>query len=188
MKNRYLCKQHAYRYCQNLEQAQRDWEHCMAMGLEAINRLEQKKAERCFGSAHEIANIIFDRQTGNNDDEIDMAANTLLSAQYLATSLVQQNQSCQAKQVLKQLYQKFSFACRNPRADRHLRETLANKLIPYVEKLYLLVPDATTSPVLERPEKNPKQADQNQLPDHHRINSRPNYGASFWHKGSTLYH
>lgn len=179
MKSRYLCKHHFQVFCQNLDKAQRDWEHSMAMGLDAVNANQPQQAERCFGTAYEIANIIFDRQISNNG-EAEIAANTLLSAQYLATSLVQQDYSGQAEIVLKQLHEKFSFVCRNPSADQSLRKTLCNCLIPYLEKLYHLALGESETQHAEILSNNLKAENFQQLFDSKR--------SSYYRNNSTLYH
>ena len=137
MNKRYLCKKHYHRFCENLQEAGEHWEQSMAKGLQAIDQRELTKGERCFGTAYDIASLIFDRQLSCHTDT-DHAGNTLLSAQYLATSLVQLGAKNQAARVLSQLHESFSFACRHPNASTKLKETLCQHLIPYVEKLYQL--------------------------------------------------
>ncbi len=186
MNSRYLCKHHFHVYCQDLAKAQQDWERSMAMGLEAVNAQTPQTAERCFGTAYDIANIIFARQI-SHCSETDNAANTLLSAQYLATNLVQQRYPEKAQHLLNQLHEKFSFVCRNPAVNKSLREMLCNCLIPYLEKLYQLTlqePAAkSSSPSCHL------NADKPTLSAHEqKTNKRPNPGFNYWQGGSNLYH
>jgi len=179
MRTRYLCKKHFQIMCQDLAKAEIFWHNTMALGLDACNSEDHEQAERCFGAAYETSNIILDRQVSHHCD-IEIAANTLLSAQYLATSLVQLDQGCLAEKVLRQLHEKFIFLSRNSYAGLELRETLCNCLIPYIEKLYGHTLNQQTPEQSDTPSQDHSFANMKRP-----INSSK---STFWHRGSTLYH
>ena len=164
---RYLCKNHFQKFCQDLDSANTAWNSSISQGIRALDESKYTKAQRCFGAAYEISQIILDR-TITCQCHSDVAANTLLSAQYLATSLVYLNETELAVEALNHVHEKFIFLCRNSSAPETLRTALCNNMIPYIEKLYEQVLN----------EKAIVQV--SGLRDHSNLAS--------WHNTSTLYH
>ena len=167
MTTRYLCKNHFQKFCQDLDSANNAWNSSMNQGMQALDSNKHQQAQRCFGTAYEIAQIILDRKITSQCNS-EFAANTLLSAQYLATSLVYLNKTEQAVATLNHIHEKFIFLCRNSAAAETLRSELCSNMIPYLEKLYEQV-------------LNKKSC--------HEVTSLQNYSQPVsWHIVSTLYH
>jgi len=179
MKSRYLCKKHFQLMCQDLAKAEQFWHHTMALGLDAINSKDQQQAERCFGAAYETANIILDRQISRQCDT-EIATNTLLSAQYLMTTLIKLGQDERAEVTLSLLHKKFLFLSRHNRAALELREILCNCLIPYIEKLYNHALDQQVS------EQSVPARTNQFFDDIQHLDNSPK--STYCHNGSTLYH
>ena len=135
MTTRYLCKNHFHKFSQDLDSANMAWGSSISQGIQSLDDNRYTKAQRCFGAAYEISQIILDR-TITSQCHCDIAANTLLSAQYLASALVYMNETEQAAKVLNHIHEKFIFLCRNSSAPENLRTELCNNMIPYIEKLY----------------------------------------------------
>lgn len=167
MTPRYLCKNHFQKFSQDLDSANRTWNSSITQGMRALDESNYKKAQYCFGAAYEIAHIILDRTITDRGDS-NVAANTLLSAQYLATSLIYLNETQLAAQTLLHVHEKFIFLCRNSAAPETMRTTLRNNMIPYIEKLYEQVLN--------------KNRDQQIAVSHDYSNP------ASWPSGSTLYH
>lgn len=167
MTTRYLCKNHFQKFCQDLDSANTAWNSSISQGIRALDESKYTKAQRCFGTAYEISQIILDR-TITSQCHSDVAANTLLSAQYFATSLVYLDETELAVEALNHVHEKFIFLCRNSAAPETLRTALCNNMIPYIEKLYEQV-------------LNKKVNDQMPgLPNNSNLTS--------WNNTSTLYH
>lgn len=139
----------------------------MSQGMEALNQNKHEHAQRCFGTAYEIAQIILDRQITSQCNS-DIAANALLSAQYLATSQAHLNKNDHAIATLNHIHEKFIFLCRNSSATEALRTVLCNTMIPYIEKLY--------EQILNK-KQNDQMSDLGKYPQ-----------AVSWHNASTFYH
>ena len=112
MTTRYLCKNHFHKFSQDLDSASAAWNSSISQGIRALDESKYTNARRCFGTAYEISHIILDR-TIINQCHSDVAANILLSAQYLATSLVYLNETERAVEALNHVHEKFIFLCRN---------------------------------------------------------------------------
>lgn len=139
----------------------------MNQGMQALDGNKHQQAQRCFGAAYEIAQIILDRKI-TNQCNADIAANTLLAAQYLATSLVYLNETEHAIAILNHIREKFFSLCRNSAATETLRIALCSNMIPYIEKLYERV--------------------FNKKPNDQMANIQNYPQPVSWHNASTLYH
>lgn len=144
MKTNYLCKGHFHEFCQDLNKADHFWNQAMSLGMQAVNEENLQQAQNCFGAAYETANIILDQQVPHSASA-EIASNTMLSAQYLSTTLVKLGSLKKAKIVLNQLQEKFVFLCRSPLVNENLRQLLCDYLIPYIEKLYSVALEAHRS-------------------------------------------